>query len=104
MRTTLAPKAVVVSLLLAPLPARAAERPWIEVKSPHFTAVSNAGDKSARRSAWEFEQLRSAFQGLWPWARISSATPIVLFAVKDEASLKALAPQDWEVEGKAGPA
>jgi tetratricopeptide (TPR) repeat protein len=104
MGTTLAGGAVVVSVLLAALPARAAERPWIEIKSPHFTVVSNASDKSARRAAWEFEQLRSAFQGLWPWARISSANPIVVYAVRDEASLKALAPQYWEVEGGVRPA
>jgi tetratricopeptide (TPR) repeat protein len=104
MRTALAGGAVAVSVLLAPLPARTADRPWIEVKSPHFTVVSNASDKSARRTGWEFEQLRAAFQGLWPWARISSATPIVLFALKDEASLRALAPQYWEVEGAARPA
>ena len=26
----------------------AAERPWLEVRSPHFVAVSDVGEKSAR--------------------------------------------------------
>jgi hypothetical protein len=36
--------------------ARAAPPPWLEVKSPHFTVVTNASEKTGRRLAWEFEQ------------------------------------------------
>jgi len=90
-------------LLLVPARVFAAERPWIEVKSPHFTVVSNASEKSARKVAWQFEQIRFVFQKLWPWARVSSATPIVVLAVNDESTLRTLAPQYWEVKGGVRP-
>jgi hypothetical protein len=34
---------------------------WVEVHSPHFTVVSDAGDKQARQVADQFEQIREAF-------------------------------------------
>jgi hypothetical protein len=48
----------------------AADDPWIEVKSPNFTVVSNAGEGRARNVAWQFEQIRAAIQIGWPWARV----------------------------------
>jgi len=32
----------------------------VEVKSPHFTVVTNAGEKAGRKVAWQFEQIRAA--------------------------------------------
>ena len=34
---------------------------WIEVRSPHFTATTNAGEKEARKNADQFEQIRQMF-------------------------------------------
>jgi len=42
---------------LIPVRASAAEN-WIEVRSPHFTVDSNAGEKEARKIADQFEQIR----------------------------------------------
>lgn len=33
---------------------------WIEVRSPHFTVDTNAGEKEARKIADQFEQIRHA--------------------------------------------
>jgi tetratricopeptide (TPR) repeat protein len=82
-------------LLCAPF-AQAAPRPWIEVKSPRFTVVSDAGEKSAREVAWQFEQARAAYGRLWSWGRVRGGKPFLVLAARDEASLKALAPQYWE--------
>ena len=76
--------------------AMAADDRWIEVKSPHFTVVSNAGDKTARNVAWQFEQIRAAIQAGWPWARVQLDRPVMVVAAKDEASMKLLVPQYWE--------
>lgn len=46
--------------------------------------------------AWEFEQIRSAIAALWPWLHVDLDKPLEIFAVKDEKSMKALAPQYWE--------
>jgi hypothetical protein len=84
--------------------AAAGERPWIEIKSPHFSVVSDAGDKRTREVAWEFEQIRAVLERLWPWARLSSGKPILVLAVRDETELKALAPRFWEQKGGLRPA
>lgn len=76
--------------------ALAAERPWLEVKSAHFTVLTNASEKAARDVAWQFEQMRAALQRLWPWAKFSAGKPVFVLAAKDEATLKALAPHYWE--------
>jgi len=81
-----------------------AERSWVEVKSPHFTIVSNESERSARTVAWQFEQMREVLHSLWAWARVDTAKPIFVLAVGDEASMRALAPQYWEQKGGVRPA
>jgi TPR repeat protein len=76
--------------------SEATPAPWLEVKSAHFTVITNSGEKDGRRVAWQFEQIRGALLQLWPWAKIDSGRPFVIFAVKDEATLKSLGPQFWE--------
>jgi hypothetical protein len=91
--------ALLLALLLASRPASAADQ-WTEVQSAHFTITSNAGKGPTSTLAWQLEQMRSEMAVLWPWAKLDLNTPLVVFALKDEASLKALAPQYWE--GKNG--
>jgi len=47
-------------LLLLPISALAADN-WVEVRSPHFTVQSNAGEKEARKVADQFEPIRNMF-------------------------------------------
>ena len=92
-----------VAAALWPSTASGADK-WIEVKSPHFTVTSNASPKEATNITWEFEQIRSAIATLWTWARVDLNRPLVIFAVKDENSIKALAPQYWEQKNAVHPA
>ena len=85
---------VVVALGVAP--AAAAPAPWLEIKSQHFTVVTNSGEKKGRRAAWQMEQIRQTLKLLWPWANIDGGQAVTIFAVRDEATLKTLAPQYWE--------
>jgi tetratricopeptide (TPR) repeat protein len=87
----------------APLPS-AAKDTWVEVTSPHFTTISNAGDKEARRVADQFEQFREVFHTSFPALRLDLGHPLIIFAVKNEDSLKTLLPGYWEVKGRAHPA
>jgi len=82
----------------------AAERSWIEVKSAHFTIVSNDSDRAARDVAWQLEQMRGVIERLWTWARVDTSKPIVVYAAADEASMKALAPEYWERKNAVKPA
>jgi TPR repeat protein len=103
MSTARANVALVATSLLA-TPLLAAERPWIEVRSPHFVVISNAAEKAARKVAWQFEQVHSLVPRLWPWARVSLARPTVVLATRDEASMKALLPEFWERKDAIHPA
>lgn len=97
---------VLVSVLLGATAATAAEKPqvWIEVRSPHFIVVSNAGEKQARRAADQFEQIRAVFKKALPRARVDPGQDVIILAVKDEKSLKALLPAYWETKGRMHPA
>ena len=90
------PLVLTVSAVLVAARLGAAPAPWVEVKSPHFLVITNAGDGAGRRTAWQFEQIRSGLSRLWPWAKIDAGRPFVVFAVRDEATLKTLGPQHWE--------
>ena len=83
--------------------AHAGDKPWIEVKSPNFIVTSNAGEKAARKIAWQLEQARATFQKLWPQARLQAGKPFVAFAAKDEATLRSLVPEYWERKGGVRP-
>jgi len=87
----------------APTPLSAAERPWLEVRSPHFIVISDAGEKSARKVAWQFEQVRAVLQKLWPWAHVAADKPVLVLAARNEQTLKALAPEFWETKGGTRP-
>ena len=82
----------------------AAADSWIEVKSAHFTLWSNASEGATRTLAWQLEQIRSAVTTLWPWARVDLSKPLLVLSVKDEVSMKALAPRYWEQKGAVRPA
>jgi tetratricopeptide (TPR) repeat protein len=73
--------------------AGAASSGWVEVKSPHFVVVSNAGDKEARRTALQFEQIRDVFREVMPYAKDHSGPVTTIFAVKDQQSLDELLPE-----------
>lgn len=84
-------------------PAIAADR-WIEVRSAHFAITSNASEGSTKALAWQLEQVRSALAALWPWAKLDVNKPLAVFALKDEPSMKAMAPGYWERKGGVRPA
>jgi tetratricopeptide (TPR) repeat protein len=86
-------------------PGRApAKDSWIEIQSPHFKVVSNAGENEARKIADHFEMFREVFHTTFPKFRVDLGKPLVIFAVKNEDSLKVLLPAFWEMKGRMHPA
>ncbi len=77
---------------------------WIEVQSPHFKVISNAGENEARKIADQFEQFREVFHSSFPKLRVDLGKPLIIFAVKNEDTLKLLLPAYWEVKGRMHPA
>jgi hypothetical protein len=43
----------------------AAERPWIEIRTPHFVVIANTSENTARDVGWQFEQVRSSRATRW---------------------------------------
>jgi TPR repeat protein len=83
--------------------AASAADQWIEVRSLHFTVTSNASRSDAASLAWQLEQVRSAVVGFWPWTKVDLNKPLVVLALKDETTLKALAPEYWEKGNRVRP-
>lgn len=65
---------------------------WTEIRSAHFTVISNAGEHDGRRIALQFEEVRALFEQLYPKLRVDSGKPTIVFALKNEDSLKLLIP------------
>src|SRR6185437_1647620 len=98
------PSACIAAFALAAamgVPARADKHQnWVEARSPNFIVVSNAGEKQARKTAVQFEQIRAVFREALPIASAHPSPVITSLAVKDQDSMRQLAPEDW-VKGHA---
>jgi hypothetical protein len=59
---------VLLTFLLLARMAAAHDKPenWLEVRSQHFTVVTNANEKAGRRIADQFERMRSVFHVAFP--------------------------------------
>lgn len=93
-----------VTLFLIASAAAAPTGKWIEVRSPNFIVVSNAGEGQARKIDLQFEQIRALFRDSLSYAKTNSSSVITILAVKDEDSLRELLPEYWAEKGHAHPA
>jgi tetratricopeptide (TPR) repeat protein len=82
----------------------AGERKWTEVKSPNFIIISDASAKTAKRVAKRLEQFRIVFSSAFPKLRTDLPSPLIVFAARNEKSLKALIPSDYGKDGIVTPA
>src|SRR5690242_16011725 len=65
---------------------------WVEIRSPHFTVLCNAGEREGRHVAVQFEQVRELFEAAFPKIRVDFGKPTIVFALKNENSLKMFLP------------
>ncbi len=86
-------------LAAALAPARDKAETWIEVRSPHFTVVTNSNEKQGRRIADQFERMRSVFHVAFPKLQIDPGSPIIVLAIKDEKDFRALEPEAYLAKG-----
>jgi tetratricopeptide (TPR) repeat protein len=96
--------AILFALALLIPRALPAKDTWIEVRSPNFTVISNAGEGSARKIAEHFEEFRELVQNAFPKMRVDLGKPLIIFALKNEDSMKVFLPAFWEVKGHTHPA
>jgi hypothetical protein len=91
-----------LTLLLSALAspnAPGGEKPRTEVHSPNFRVLTNGTAGEGRRIAREFEQMRAVFAIAFPKMRLETGAPLIIFAPRDESSMKAMAPAFWKPSG-----
>ena len=90
------------SLLLTWGTGLGAARPdaWVELRSPHFTVYSNAGETEARTALLGFEGIRSVFDKVIPGLRVDPPKPMLIVVVEDESAMKRLFPKitEWVMD------
>ena len=69
---------VLLALTLSAVPmASASDSQWIEIQSPHFSVVTDAGERRGRETAMRFEQMRAVFGALMTKANVNLSVPTV---------------------------
>ncbi len=72
--------------------AWAADAQWIEVKSPHFSVVTDAGEKRGREVAVRFEQMRAVFGALLVKTKVNLPVPLQIVAFRNTKEMRQFAP------------
>jgi len=83
---------VLLALALSAVRSASAETQWIEVESPHFSVVTDAGEKRGREVAVRFEQMRAVFAKLMNKANVNIPVPLQIVAFKNSKELRQVAP------------
>lgn len=79
-------------LVANPSPVRAGEPEWVEVHSPNFSVITDAGEKRGREAAMRFEQMRAVFGTLVTQAKVSLPVPLQIVAFRNTKELRQVAP------------
>jgi tetratricopeptide (TPR) repeat protein len=72
--------------------ASASDSQWIEIHSPHFSVVTDAGEKRGRETARRFEQMRVVFGALMTKANVNLPIPLQIVAFRNSKELGQFAP------------
>src|SRR5271168_246711 len=65
---------------------------WVEVRSPNFSVITDAGEKRGRDVALHFEQMRSVFGSLMTKAHVNLPVPLQIVAFRSSKEMRRMAP------------
>ena len=82
---------LIASLCLFAASLARADQQWVEVTSPHFSVMSDGGEKRAREVGLRFEQMRMAFGVIFNKLSVNTA-PLEIVAFRNSKELKRFAP------------
>ena len=68
------------TVLLLTTSAASEEKPWREIRSPHFRVMTNGSEGAGRHVAREFEQMRNLFADQFPGFNVDSSAPLLIMA------------------------
>ncbi|MBZ5648426.1 MAG: tetratricopeptide repeat protein [Acidobacteriia bacterium] len=80
--------ASVVAWLSIPAPAQE----WVEVKSPHFSVITDGGEKRGREIALRFEQMRAVFGQLFNRKYVSLPVPLEIVGFRNGKEMRPYVP------------
>jgi tetratricopeptide (TPR) repeat protein len=82
-----------ILVALSVLPSAYADAPaWVEVRSPHFSVATDAGEKRGREVALRFEQMRAVFGALMVKANVNIPIPLQIVAFRNTKEFRQFAP------------
>jgi|SRR5579864_2433598 len=84
--------ALVLVLFSSTAKVLAGEPQWVEVRSPNFSVVTDAGEKRGREVAMHFEQMRAVFGALMTKAKVSLPVPLQIVAFRNTKEMRQVAP------------
>ena len=70
----------------------AAKEGWLDIHSPHFDIVTDAGEKRGREVAVRLEQMRTIFAGLIMRDKLIQPVPVQVIALKSDADYEHISP------------
>ena len=81
-------------LLFSLMPLSAlADQPWVEVRSQHFSLITDAGEKRGREVLTRFEQMRAAFGVIFNKASVTFPVPLQIVAFRSTKQMREFVPQ-----------
>ena len=84
---------IVLAVIFPAMPTLFAGEPqWIEVRSPNFSVVTDAGEKRGREVAMRFEQMRAVFGSLVTKAKVNLPIPLQIVAFRNSKEMSQVAP------------
>jgi len=86
-----------LAFLVTALPSLADQKPaqkegWVEIRSPHFTVFTDAGEKRGREVALRLEQMRAIFGGLLMRDKLRMTVPLEVIALKSDKDYERVSP------------
>src|ERR1700683_5738217 len=70
----------------------AGDAQWVEVRSPNFSVITDAGEKRGREVAMRFEQMRAVFGAVMTKANVNLPIPLQIVAFRNTKEMRQVAP------------
>ena len=83
---------LLLSICLQASSLHAAEPQWQELRSAHFTVVTDAGETKGREVVVRFEQMRAVFGEFLSRKKLKMPVPLTIYAVRDDKRFFQMAP------------
>jgi tetratricopeptide (TPR) repeat protein len=87
-------RVILILIILAAevYPGFAGKGEWVEVRSKHFTVITDDGERNGRTTLMKFEQMRAGFASVFQKATVNIPVPLEIVAFHNSKEIKQYAP------------